>query len=586
MPAFNKWAVLDQEYVDAVGRRRKVFDPHKAQLRMMEDSARFLCCICGRRLGKSIMCGHDPLIPEAVLTKSMANHLIADGKRREFWTVGPKYSDAEKTFREFWNNCKRLGIPFDKPGSYYSPGTSSPMVVSLWGGAFIYQAKSSQDPDTLVGESISGIHVDEAAKVKEIVWTQMLSPSLSDTRGWAKFTTTPEGKNWVYDIYMDWIKPHTLNSNGHRIPSWHNPAVYPEMYNRIDIPKRNVQAEVDSYDELWDADAPGTEEWDRRVRFMTQIMEANPGATPFEINDEYKLRLSPEILQMASLNTVAVFNQEFGADFTDFVGKVFKGFDSETHCRRLEFNPDWETVACVDYGFANPNVWLLVQIGPYGEINVINELYQTNLTAEEFGNEIIRRGLIPDNCHAFYPDPALPGYTKTLETLFRLHGKNCRARAHTGGEINERLNLIRAVIKNRMVDNERSAAQWVTHPPVADKRRPQLLIDDVQCPMTVFEFSEYRYPKEKTEEAETSTKRYDTPMKKDDHTPEAFGRMMASRYFDVATQMGAGTRISHANFVRNNLGSMAQPNMGPEPTGIKHATTVQHRGGWAQGKIG
>lgn len=562
MALFNKWAILDAEYKDSSGRMRKVFDPHKAQLRMMEDPSRFLCCTCGRRLGKSRMCGHDPLIPEVFRAKSMAIHLKDEGKRHEFWTVGPRYSDAEKTFRVFWNKCRALGIPFDKPGSYYSPGTSSPMVVSLFDGAFIYQGKSAEIPDSLVGEGLSGVHLDEAAKMKEIVWTQMLMPSLSDMHGWARFTTTPEGKNWYYDLHMDALKPATRDWNAHRIPSWYNTG-----YGNPDDPTSLPPYVTPTIDE--------------HVKILTMTMEDNPGYTSFEIAEELKLTIDQELLLMANSNTIATFNQEYAADFTDFVGKVFKGFDAETHTRRLTFNPNWRTVGCVDYGYANPNVWLLVQIGPMGEINILNELYQENLAPDEFAKEILRRDLVPDNCDAFFPDPALPGYTKVLETLFRQYGKRCRARAHTGGELNDRLNLIRALIKDRITDREASAPTWDSTPPVKDKMRPRLLIDSHNCTKTIYEFGEYRYPEKKTEE--TSTRRYDLPMKKDDHTPEAFGRMMASLYHDHATQLGGGTRISMANFIRS-MGRVEEPRpgtqWGKEPAGIQSKTLPRATRRW------
>src|SRR5690242_7607355 len=105
--AFSKWAILDKQYVNPEnGVEEKVFDPHKAQLQMMEDPARFLVAACGRRLGKSKMVANE-LLPEAALTRKIAHHLHAVGRRREFWSVGPQYSDSEKPFREFWNLCRR-----------------------------------------------------------------------------------------------------------------------------------------------------------------------------------------------------------------------------------------------------------------------------------------------------------------------------------------------------------------------------------------------------------------------------------------------------------------------------------------------
>lgn len=561
MGTLNKWAILDSEYTDEIGRTKKVFDPHPGQLRVMEDVARFKVCACGRRFGKSNMCGHDPLVCEAMLTKGMATMLNLDGKRREFWTVGPEYTDAEKSFRVFWNKARALGMPFDKPGSYNSPNTGD-MTVSMWDGAFIYSAQSAKNPDRLVGEGLSGVHIDEAAKLKEIVWTQMVMPTLADVKGWALFTSTPEGKNWFYDLYMNSIRPEVFDWNGFRMPSWRNSGYEGAPYGET-FEERTI---------------------DEHVKRLIHLMTENPSFTSFEIVKSEKLVINDEIVQQANSLTIPTFQQEIAADFTDFVGKVFKGFDAETHVRRLEFHHEssWETVACVDYGYSNPNVWLLVQIGPWGEINIIDEFYQSDLDPLEFAQEVLERGLVPDQCHAFYPDPALPGYTKVLNTAFAKAGKRCRSRPHTGGELNERLNLIRLVIKNRLADIERNNEHVAAYPPQQDVRRPQMMVDP-KCVKTIYEFGEYRYP-EKKSEAETSSKRFDLPMKKDDHCPEAFGRMMVSRYSDTATQMGGGTRISKANFVRG-MGTKGETRpMGDQPKGIKHATTPKRRGGFIQNR--
>jgi hypothetical protein len=98
----------------------------------------------------------------------------------------------------------------------------------------------------------------------------------------------------------------------------------------------------------------------------------------------------------------------------------------------------------------------------------------------------------------------------------------------------------------------------------------------------LYEMGEYRYPEKKDEQVETSTKRYELPMKKDDHTPEALGRFLASRYFDAATQYGSGTRISTARFL-NSLGKTRADHAGgygPVPAGIPQRHTHKVRGNW------
>ena len=52
----------------------------------------------GRRFGKSNLGGHE-LTAEAIFTKYVAEQYLEEGKRREFWIVGPEYTDSEKEFR-------------------------------------------------------------------------------------------------------------------------------------------------------------------------------------------------------------------------------------------------------------------------------------------------------------------------------------------------------------------------------------------------------------------------------------------------------------------------------------------------------
>lgn len=544
MAGMSKWTVLDAKYKDENGEIRRVFEPHEAQLKVMEDPSRMKVLPCGRRLGKSNMEAHE-LLPYAFLAKKRANTLKANGQRMEYWIVGPEYADSEKAFRVFYDKCSKLGLPFDRPGTYYSVQTGD-MVVSLWDGAFILQAKSENRPNSLVGEALSGVIFDEAAKMKQNTWDQLIRPTLADFGGWAIFTSTPEGKNWFYRLYMDSIQEGNEGWNGFRIPSWRNPHVFRE--------------------ETRDAD----------VKRLLHIMNDHPELTAFEIIKKERLVIDREIAQMANDLTIPMFQQEVAADFTDFVGKVFKEFDEETHTRLLPYNPKWETVAAVDYGYRNPNVWLLIQIGPWGEINVIDELYQDNLAPDEFAHEIVRRGLVPDSCTSFYPDPASPGDTRTLENIFRRAGKRISARPHTGGELSNRLNLIRLALKDRVNDTEINAPNWKKLPTVKDKTRPRLMIS-TKCPHMIYEMGQYRYPEKKNEQIETSMKRYEMPMKKDDHTPEALGRFLAGKYHDAATQYGGGTRISHARFLR---GMGGKADYGSEPAGIGVRHTGKLRGTW------
>lgn len=500
MPALDKWALFD--YIN--------YNPHLGQLMIAESNARYRVASCGRRFGKSDVGGHE-LIPEALLTQSMEHELVNIGKRREFWIVGPEYSDAEKEFRVLYNNLKRLEVPFDKPGTYNDP-IGGNMHISLWNGTFQVHAKSAKYPDTLVGEGLHGVILAEAAKLKEKVWSKYVRPMLADFNGWALLTSTPEGKNWFYEMWQYGQNPKMEDWASWRMPAWRNPYVYK------------------------------TPTLDEHVKILQSHMVSHGyrDMTPQEIAEMHDLMIDSEVLSLLQSTTIEAFNQEIGADFTEYVGRVFKEYDDEIHVRDLKRKPGWDLFAAVDYGFTNPNVWLLIQVGPFNEVEVLDEIYEPGLTADEFADEILSRGLAPADLRTFYPDPASPGDTRILENKLRT-----RASGGTGGELRWRIDAIRKALKETTLHVPRYIPDGQGGMDFHPDRRPQLLIDR-KCKMVQHEFGEYRYP-DKVEQS--SVKSQELPMKKDDHTPEALGRFFAG-HFGTPQSTAGRSRQRKANFKR------------------------------------
>lgn len=481
MVALNKWDVLDSEQVS--------WKPHPKQEEIVGSSARNRVVSAGRRFGKSDIGGHE-LVPEAFVGFSQRHELAKAGKRREFWIVGPEYSDSEKEFRVVYNTLKRLEMPFDHPGTYYNSEMGN-LHISLWDGTFQIHAKSAKHPETLVGEGLHGVILAEAAKLKERVWTKFIRPTLADFEGWALLTSTPEGKNWFYEQYQAGKDPKRTDWASWRCPSWLNPYVY----------KRKTST--------------------RHVRVLQEMLvdpkrfQKYGDRNARELVDSMGFMIDPEILSLMEDLSEEAFNQEIGADFTEFVGRVFKEFDEEVHVGDFEFSRDpyWTTYAAVDYGFTNPNVWLLIQMGRWGEIRVIDEFYERNLTAQEFAQAVKDRGLCPDSLVTFYPDPASPGDTKQMEQILKV-----RASGGTGGELKNRLDAIRLALK---------VPKHLRHlPPDHPDRKPQIMWDR-RCKMSIYENQEYRYPHRKDQAADLNS--HENPMKKDDHTPEALGRFFAGK---------------------------------------------------------
>jgi len=76
-------------------------------------------------------------------------------------------------------------------------------ALNLPGGGWL-QFKTAEEPDSLRGESIDFVVIDEAAHVAELknIWELCLRPCLLDRRGSAWFISTPKGMNYFYDLFQ------------------------------------------------------------------------------------------------------------------------------------------------------------------------------------------------------------------------------------------------------------------------------------------------------------------------------------------------------------------------------------------------
>lgn len=466
--------------------RRVGWLPHGGQQRVIHarhgsgvGPPRTRTVAAGRRFGKSEIGGHK-LVAEAMDTRLVKSELLDASRQRIFWIVGPSYSDSEKEFRVMWNRLTKMGMReyFDRPGSYNNPLLGD-MHLSLWDGTFQVHAKSERHPESLVGEGLSGVILAEAAKLKERTYTKLIRPTLADFEGWLLSTSTPEGKNWWYQHWKRGQDPAFPEWWSMRAPSWLNPYVYPQGASDAGIQRlRQAIAE-------------------HRVADRGLFAECG---------------VDPEIGDLVVDLTEEAFNQEIGAEFSEFVGRVFKDFDEEVHVGDLTYDPSWRTYGAVDYGFRNPNVWLLVQVDPFGErVNVLDEVYEQGLTADDFAGEIQRRGLCPGGTLAFYPDPASPGDTAVLEERLRVKHKG-----GTGGEIRWRVDAIRRALK----------PVFPHLPSDAPGQRPSLMFDR-RCEKTINDMGAYRYAEKKAQQQGNGP---ENPMKVDDHGPEALGRLYAGLF--------------------------------------------------------
>ena len=161
MATLNKWAIFNHPKVN--------YKPHNGQVKVEEDNHRHQVVAAGRRWGKSLRAERNYY--QRRFTKPLANQLKEEGRRREFWIVGPNFSDSEKNsalFGMILHDWKYLSISQDRT-------TVLKLAICglVYGWAFIVSAKSAQYPERLVGEGLSGVILSEAAKLKDKIWPKL-----------------------------------------------------------------------------------------------------------------------------------------------------------------------------------------------------------------------------------------------------------------------------------------------------------------------------------------------------------------------------------------------------------------------------
>jgi len=226
-------------------------------------------------------------------------------------------------------------------------------------------------------------------------------------------------------------------------------------------------------------------------------------------------RQDSEILDMEKDMSEPRFKQEVGADFSEFVGRVFADFDEEVHVRDLEYMPRYPIYACCDYGWTNPFVWLLVQVDVWDNVYVLAEYRATNKDINDIGADLAESP-INHKLKTFYPDPAEPGDTAVLEKKLKVRASLAAGdkKTSTGGELKWRLELIRQAL--RLLPE---------HAPY-EEQQPRLLIDR-SCTGLIREMNDYRFPDTKEEQDKENPEK---PLDKDDHGPEALGRFFRGYY--------------------------------------------------------
>lgn len=178
------------------------YEPHAAQVALHDSQARFTLVCAGRRAGKTYACAVEFLhrIYRTIGTDGgragSGAEVFVRRPRRCYQVLAPSYELLREPQRYIFD-CLTPGVLQLVAEGRVAGWRAQERRLWLPGDAEI-QFRTAEDPLMLVGARLDGVWLDEVARMKADAW-QFLRPALSDAGGWMLASTTPLGRNWVYD---------------------------------------------------------------------------------------------------------------------------------------------------------------------------------------------------------------------------------------------------------------------------------------------------------------------------------------------------------------------------------------------------
>ncbi len=151
------------------------------QWNIVKHPAKIKVIACGRRYGKSTVCGNVAVYSAAVL-----GHQIA-------WVV-PVYANSRVVWKFIERACKELL----HAGTVTRNKSEHIFLFANGGSISIF---SADKPDSILGDNFDMIVIDEAARIAQSVYDETLLPMVADNDGSIWMISTPKGLNWFYSEF-------------------------------------------------------------------------------------------------------------------------------------------------------------------------------------------------------------------------------------------------------------------------------------------------------------------------------------------------------------------------------------------------
>jgi hypothetical protein len=206
-----------------------LYTPHAKQQALhracVDPSIFFITVIAGRQAGKS-----------AAALNQAVYWGLKDSGSIVYW-VSPTNSQTNKIYKQILNGL--ANTPFLKSNK----GSVGDTEIVLTNGSVI-KFRSAAQEDSLRGESVNYMILDEGAFIKQSTFQEILLPMLNVAGKKCLIVTTPKGKNWVFNQYMKG-KTNTKKYKSFKFVSTDNPYSNPEVIEMAEasLPKELFEQE-------------------------------------------------------------------------------------------------------------------------------------------------------------------------------------------------------------------------------------------------------------------------------------------------------------------------------------------------------
>jgi hypothetical protein len=173
----------------------ELLQPHEKQAEIvsacLDESIFFIVAIIGRQFGKT------------TIAENLAIYWSLNEPNSVVYWVSPTDSQAQKVYKEIMNSIIESGCIASKK----MPKGDTEIVFTN-GSKILFRSAASED--SLRGQSVNYMILDEAAFIKRDTVETILLPMLNVKGRKCLFISTPKGKNYLYEYFL----------NGQKLDKW------------------------------------------------------------------------------------------------------------------------------------------------------------------------------------------------------------------------------------------------------------------------------------------------------------------------------------------------------------------------------